>query len=71
MAPKCEGYMPQNGEYMLKKSGYMPDFLGMAFFELSEAPQARSIGLKCLKIFESPQKTCGYMTFVDGGVVFF
>ena len=30
--PKYAGYMAQTGECMFKKSGYMLDFSGMAFF---------------------------------------
>ena len=32
LRPKYGGYMPQNGEYTRKKSRYMQDFGGMAFF---------------------------------------
>ena len=32
LEPKYVGYMPKSGKYMLKKFGYMPEILGMAFF---------------------------------------
>ena len=41
--------MAQNGEYMFKKSGYMPDFSGMAFFCGFRSAAGTPIGLKCLK----------------------